>query len=239
VPPLRQPAQLVVEGVRVTTDEVLGPATSGPRRTPHSRRQCGCPAGQPPATAKPGNPCRPPGACRTGNIPPARYERRQRRRTTHRAWLSLRCLRVATVELHRPGGAARLHRMPCEPRVPACPRRDFRLFRRAPTAARAARYTLSMSAPAFLCPACSRGLSDCVCCDRPFAGPPAFLCDACAGEAAGVSTAWPAAGRNKRGRGSLTSPGPAAPLARRWPSQGTACQPAGHSVTRLPGQGRR
>src|SRR6516225_11102690 len=38
------------------------------------------------------------------------------------------------------------------------------------------------------------------------------------------------AGRNKRGRGTLTSPGPAAPLSRRPPSQETACQPAGHSV---------
>ena len=53
------------------------------------------------------------------------------------------------------------------------------------TGVRAARYTLSMSAPAFLCPACSGGLSDCVCCDRPFAGAPAFLCDACAAEASG------------------------------------------------------
>ena len=111
----------------------LAPATSGPRRIPHSRRQCGSSAGQPPATATPGNPRRPPGACRTGNIPPARHEQRQRRRTTHRAWLALRCLRVATVEFHRPGGAARSHGMPCEPRVLACPRRDFRLFRRART----------------------------------------------------------------------------------------------------------
>src|SRR6516225_9827198 len=92
-----------------------------------------------------------------------------------------------------------------------------------------------MPAPAFLCPACSRGLSDCVCCDRPFAGAPAFLCDACAAEAAGVSTAWPDAGRNKRGRGTLTAPGPAAPLSRRPPSQATTCQPAAHSLTRLPG----
>jgi hypothetical protein len=42
-----------------------------------------------------------------------------------------------------------------------------------------------MPAPAFLCPACSRGLSECVCCDRPSAGAPAFLCAACAAEAAG------------------------------------------------------